>query len=165
MSNSENVFIGETISRFEAVTGDVLAAIDACTEEQWQMPMADQDRTVGVVFHHIAWSHPFVTEWAVRVARGEGLPPMSMADIHKTNAQHARDAAGVSAEATRTLLLENAQIVRSKLEALEDADLVKSAAASFMESGQITTQQIVDYFLIGHAHGHLQEIQETLNAA
>ena len=165
MSENEEMKVKDIISRFDAAMQDVLSAINACTDEQWQMRMEDQERSVGVVFHHIAWSGPTLTDWALMVARGEELPSLTMDDIHDINRQYAQVASGMSAEDTKMLLQDNTNIVRSKLEKLDDADLTKSMPMALMGGKDITAQQIIDSFIINHAHGHLQEIQAILDAA
>ena len=62
------------------------------------------------------------------------------------------------------LLHNNTRITIDKLSGLSDEDLSISAPFEMAEGGSITTVQVIEWFLIGHAHGHLGEIQETLNA-
>jgi len=165
MSEKHNTAVKEVISRVDAATEDLLSALDACTDEQWGTPLVDQERTVGVVIHHAAASGPLMADWALMVARGQTLPAVTMDDIHQFNAQHAQEAAAVTAEETRTLLQSNALIVRGKLDELVDTELAKSAPMALMEGSEITTQQVIEFLIINHIHGHLKEVNAALSAA
>lgn len=98
--------VAELVAEVEAVHTDVVETARGCTAEQWEMVVPDEERSVGVVFHHIAVIYPLVADWAQKVANGEALPPLTFDAIHAMNHQHAEENADAS-QADTVALLEN----------------------------------------------------------
>lgn len=61
------------------------------TDAQWQTRQPKDGRKVGVVVHHVASVYPVEIELAQTLAAGKPVVGDTMDDLHKMNAQHARD--------------------------------------------------------------------------
>jgi hypothetical protein len=157
--------VEQLLTQVDAATAATADIVEKCTAGQWQMVVADEERTVGVVLHHIAYAYPFVVDWAVGLARGEGTPAVSYAEVHAINQQHAEAQANVDSAATLALLKTHAAAAAEKLGQLSDADLQTSAAFALIGGQPISAQQIVQWFLVNHTHNHLAAIHDTLGGA
>lgn len=163
MSNQEILTIDQLLAQIEAATAATMAVIENCSEADWETAVSEEERTVGVVLNHIAYAYPFVVDWACQLAAGAGVPTVSYDDVHALNHQHAEAQANVDKATTLALLVENTAVAKQKLSALTDADLQTSAPFPLIGGQPITVQQMVQWFLINHAHNHVAAIQQTLN--
>lgn len=115
MTAAESLTVSQLLSQIDAATSAAAAVIEGCTDDQWGTVVADENRTVGVVCHHIGYAYPFVVDWALQVARGEGAPAVSYDDVHALNHQHAEAQGTVDKEAALAQLHENTKSAREKL--------------------------------------------------
>lgn len=162
MSHQEILTIDQLISQLEGATAATTAVIKKCSEADWQTVVSEEQRSVGVVCHHIAYAYPFVVDWACQLAGGEGVPPITYDDVHALNHQHAEAQVNVDRAATLALLEANTAVAKEKLGALSDADLQTSAPFPLIGGQPIKVQQMVQWFLINHAHNHLEAINQSL---
>ena len=162
MNVDEILTVDELLAQIDAATAAARATIEKCTAAQWTTQIEEEGRTVGVVLHHIAYAMPFVVEWALGVARGKGVPAVTYDDVHALNHQHAEAQANVDPATTLALLASNAAAAREALGQLTDADLQTSTPFALIGGNPVTTQQMVQWFLVNHAHNHLGSIDEIL---
>jgi uncharacterized damage-inducible protein DinB len=150
-------------SRLEAVNRDVMQACEACTDEDWQLKLDEDERPVGVIFHHIAIGYDIATEWARQIAAGESPPELGMEQIHDYNAQHARQVADVSREETLVALKESTAKAAKTLRGLTEKELGKRSARPLFGVPNIKAGSLFNAAAIEHARGHLSEIQAALS--
>lgn len=162
MSNQDVLTIEQLLNQLEAATAATTAVIQNCSDEGWQTAVSEEERTVGVICHHIAYAYPFVVDWACQLANGEGAPAVSYDDVHALNHQHAEAQADVDKAATLDLLEANTAVAKEKLGALSDAELQVGAPFPLIGGQPITVQQMVQWFLINHAHNHIETVKNSL---
>lgn len=162
MTTDQTTDVNSLAAQVDAVTAIVARAIEACDDEQWQIVIGSEGRSVGVVFHHIASAYPLIAGWAVDIARGADLPAVSFDDIHAMNHQHAEAHANVDRATTLALMSANGAAVHEMLAPLSDADWQATAPFALVDGPGISTAQMVEWFLINHAQGHLNAINEAL---
>ena len=162
MSTDETLTVEQLLAQVEEATATTTAVIEKCTDAQWQTAVAEEERPVGVVLHHIAYAYPFVVEWACNLAQGEGVPAISYDDVNALNHQHAEAQADVDPASTLALLKSNAQAAQAQIGQLSDADLQVSAPFPLIGGQPISVQQMVQWFLVNHAHNHVEVISKTL---
>jgi hypothetical protein len=162
MSADDILTVTQLLAQVEEATAATTAVIEKCSNGDWETAVPDEGRTVGVVLHHIAYAIPFVVEWAINLAHGEGAPAISYDDIHGLNHQHAEAQANVDKATTLTLLQTNVQAAQEQLGQLTDADLQVAATFPLIGGQAITTQQMVQWFLVNHAHNHLATVHNTI---
>lgn len=162
MSSDKVLTVAQLLAQVEEATAVTTAVIEKCSEADWGTAVPDEERSVGVVLNHIAYAYPFVVDWACQLAGGEGLPPITYDDVHALNHQHATDQANVDQAATLALLQTNTTAAKEQLGALSDADLQQTAPLPLIGGQEISVQQVVQWFLINHAHNHIEAIHKTL---
>jgi hypothetical protein len=77
---------------FEQANNEAIAAIEGCSDEQWRRHVESENRSVGVVMHHVAIAHPRIAEWVTAAPRGQDVG-VDEGWVDQFNAQHAREQA------------------------------------------------------------------------
>jgi DinB superfamily len=78
---------------YQETIAEVIAFAETCSDDDWQTRCPNEERTVGVLFDHVAagneqamgWIQSFLAGQPVRITREE---------LHASNAEHALKAAG-----------------------------------------------------------------------
>lgn len=71
--------------------------VQGCTDSEWlESPVAGDPRTVGVIADHVAHAYEYLAGWIADLAAGREVD-VTAEIVDDLNAEHAADAAGVSA--------------------------------------------------------------------
>jgi Mycothiol maleylpyruvate isomerase N-terminal domain len=132
------------------------------TDEQWRLPVICDGRAVGVVVHHVASVYPLEVQLAETVAAGQPVVGVTMADVHKMNAQHAQDHAAASKDEAIALLLDNGTAAAAALRALSDEALGRAAPVSLYDDAELTSQFVFEDHAVRHSFHHLARIRATV---
>lgn len=132
------------------------------TEAQWQTRLPKDGRKVGVVVHHVASVYPVEIELAQTLAAGKPVVGVTMDDIHKMNAGHARDNDGVTLSAALELLRRNSAAAAAAIRALRDEELDRAAPASLYSDAPITCQFMLEDHAVRHSYHHLARLRSAL---
>ncbi len=120
--------------------------------EQWQ---------VGVVCRHIARSLEVYPAIIRRLVSGEPLPGQyNWDDIHRSNAEQAKEWADGSKEEARDLLRRHTRELAETLRPLTDAQLDRSSVSP-LTGEKLTTAQFAEG-MIAHASAHLDSARATV---
>jgi len=156
--------VEELASRLEATYMAVIDAAEKCTSEQWKLTVVEEERPVGVVFHHMAHGMPPVMDWAMAVATGKGLPRVSREMVEEFNRQHAVEHALAGQAETIALLRQVGTAAVEQVRQMSDAQMATTTPFILIGGNEITTFQVVDWFIVNHCHNHLKAIEKTLAA-
>jgi len=149
--------------RFAMVNDDVIAAVLGCSDEQWRQSCASEGWSVGVAAHHVAEVHRDFSGLLKALAAGETRSPgSSMAEVNRSNAQHARDFATVTRPETIEALRANGAAVAHLLSSLGDEQLEHTAGV--FGGRELSVARVVEWIVIGHAEVHLASIHTTITA-
>jgi hypothetical protein len=77
--------------RFEEANDRLIAIVEGLTEAQWAARAGTDGWSVGVTAHHLASDHAVLAGLVEAVATGRRLPALTMAMVHRYNAQHAEE--------------------------------------------------------------------------
>ena len=149
--------------QFEQANNEAIAAVERCSDEQWRRHIESENRSVGVVMHHVAIAHPVIAEWVTAAARGQDVG-IERGRIDQFNAQHAREQATCTKAETLDLLRRNGEAAARVVRALDDAQLDNSATI-IIGRPPLTAQQVTERILIGHVRGHLATVQAAIGAS
>lgn len=145
------------------MNADVIATVDACTEEQWRRPSVEDGRSVAVVAHHIAAVEQTIGHLLAAVAAGETYSPtISMAEIDASNARHAVECAGVGKVETLDLLRTHGAAIAATLRGFKDDDLARHAGS--FGGNEPSVEKVVEWIVVGHTAGRLASIKATIAA-
>lgn len=146
---------------FVEINSSIIAFVEGCSDAEWHTPCLDDGRTVGVIAHHIASSHTPIESLITMVATGAPIPEITMEMLHAGNAQHAAEHARCTQVEVLALLRHNGADAAETVRALDDAQLARSAYIGLFDA-TMSTGQVVENVLIGHAHGHFAKITSTV---
>jgi hypothetical protein len=163
------------MSRAEALAADLESSyttfatyLESLSPDQWRTPAAnhpqiaageDERRLVGVIAHHVGETVPMFAERARRIATGEPLDPMSLAEMDAANARHAAVHTNPDQTETVAMLRDNVERASEMIRELSDDDLDRPGAG---ELSSWTAEQLIRRVLIGHATWHEGSIRATL---
>jgi uncharacterized damage-inducible protein DinB len=147
--------------QFEAVNGELIAAVEAASDEDWKRTCQGEGWSVAVTAHHIASSNNAVAGFVQAIATGQQIPPITMEMIDQGNAQHALEYANCSREETLELLRDGGAQTVKRLRGLSDEQLDRTAVFAAMDNAELSAQQFAEMILIGHSKQHLQSIRDA----
>ncbi len=131
------------------------------TDDEWHTPIPHDGRTVGTIVHHVATMYPLEIELAQRIAAGQAVTGITWDDVHRLNAQHAKEFANVTQEETITLLARNGAVASRAIRALTDKQLDTAAPISLNADAPLTCQFMLEDHAVRHSYHHLQRIQHV----
>ena len=76
---------------YDAVMADVIALAGGCSQADWTTNCINEQRSVGVVFDHIAEVNPEVVRWVQEFLNGRPVE-LTVETVTQRNAEHARRA-------------------------------------------------------------------------
>ena len=143
---------------YDAVMAEVIAVAGGCTQADWTASCTNEQRTVGVVFDHIAEGNPQWVSWVQQFLDGRPVE-MTLETLTQRNAEHARRAAPRPRGETVADLKAGAARTSEFLRSLTDGQL--GLTQEFAWAG---TQSVA--WLAGgavrHPKSHLKSIKEAL---
>jgi hypothetical protein len=132
------------------------------TGKEWATPVPKDGRPIGVVVHHVASVYPLEIHLAQTVAGGNPVTGVTMDDVHRMNAAHATDHAGVSNVDAIELLRRNSDAAATAIRALDDEDLDRAAPVSLYDDAPLTCQFVLEDHAVRHSYHHLAVIRRAL---
>lgn len=142
--------------QLEEANNELIAAIEGCTDEQWQAACADEGWSVGVTAHHVANSQSGLTRLVKGMASGQPVPPVTQEWLDDRNAQWSQEFAGrTPAEAVELLRTSSVEAVNT-VRGLSDEQLRSTATVA---GNEMTAEQVIEFILIGHPRSHLASIR------
>jgi hypothetical protein len=148
--------------QYSGAVSALLKVVEACTPAQWQMVCINEQRTVGVLVHHLAVTSKLILGAIGEVAAGRPAPQFTQEQVDHQNARHAQENAHVEQAETLALLRENSGDVVGFLRDVSDADLERTGTLPIIPLPSVSAGQLVEFLLIGHTLGHLASIQTAL---
>lgn len=148
--------------RLENGASALAALASTLTDAEWKTPIPGDGRAVGVVVHHVASVYPLEIQLAQTVAAGNAIGGVTMNDVHKMNAGHAAENAGVTKDAAIALLRRNSADAAAAIRALSDDELASAAPVSLYGDAPLTCQFVLEDHAVRHSYHHLARIRAAL---
>jgi uncharacterized damage-inducible protein DinB len=148
--------------RFRTINEEMIAFVEQCDADAWRRSCAGEGWSVAVVAHHVASVLPAFIEIVEALASGRASASrISMAEVHASNEQHARDYDNVGKEDVLELLRTQGDRMASLLRGLNDQQL--SVVTTAFAGQQWTLSQVVELVVIGHSRMHLASMHDAVN--
>jgi uncharacterized damage-inducible protein DinB len=162
MATNSATRASELASRLETVNQEIIDAVAACSDEQWQRVTASEKWPVGVVAHHVSEVQRFFTGVLASLA-DSAASPMSLTslDIDENNAAHARQYAAVGKAETLKALRDNGAALTRQISSLDDARLGQPAVS--IDGQMLSGEQVVEFGVVNHFQEHLAAIRATID--
>jgi hypothetical protein len=137
----------------------VIGVAESCSDEDWGTLCPSEQRTVGVLFDHIATGNPQVETWIGEFLTGRPVV-VTPEIINERNAAHARGAASRPRHETIADLKHGSRHTSELLHGLTDEQL--RLVQEFGWAGDRDVAWVAGA-AFRHPRGHLKSIQEALN--
>ena len=149
--------------RLEEGARALAALAGTLTDAEWRRPCGTTDqRTIGVIVHHVASMYPIEIQLAQALAAGKPVTGVTMEGINGMNAGHAKEHAGVTKDAALELLARNSAAAAAAIRALSDGELAQAAPVSLYGDAPLTCQFFLEDHAVRHSYHHLARIRKAL---
>jgi len=143
---------------YDTTMSEVIAFAKTCSDEDWSTICPKEERTVGVLFDHIATGNPQVVEWIEEFLSDKPVE-ITPEVLKKRNADHARLVANRPRHETIDDLDTSTPKTSRAIRALTDQQMRRT-----QEFGWAGPQEVswVASAAVRHPRGHLKSIREAL---
>jgi len=131
-------------NRIEQGASMLIRFVENLSEAEWQTIVLNENRTVGVLVHHVATVYPAEINLARRVAAGESIVGSTWEAVDAKNAQHAREHPVVDQGETLELLRRNSRWAADAVRQFSDKELDRAAAVSLYAGAPLTAQFLIE---------------------
>ncbi|MCB0170366.1 MAG: DinB family protein [Anaerolineae bacterium] len=159
MSNQANA-LAERIELGAAVLADLAESL---SDAEWQTIVPNDQRTVGVLVHHVANMYPLEIDLVQQLATGKPIVGVTWDAVDQINAQHAEEHAIVSKQETIQLLRDNSKSAADKVRKLTDEQLNNAETVSLYADAPLTAQFFIEDHPLRHSFHHLANIRVALS--
>jgi hypothetical protein len=149
-------------ARLESGASALAAFASTLSDADWQTPLPGDGRSVGVVVHHVASVYPIELHLAGLLAKGESITGVTWDDVHKMNADHAKENGRLTKESALALLAKNSAAAAAEIRALGDAELDRAAPVSLNSDAPLTCQFMLEDHAVRHSYHHLARIRAAV---
>lgn len=147
--------------RFEQINGEMIAFAEGCDEATWQTLVPEEQRTVGVVIHHVVSAYPVVGGWITSLAAGQPVA-ITREQIDHLNDRHKERFAHPDRGEVVTLLRSNGAAASEFIRSLDDAQLDGKAPFGPAGGRPLSAARVAEEVYIGHPSGHLAGLRKAL---
>jgi len=151
--------------RIEQGAEEFIAAVESLSDEQWQTPCGSEQRSVGVLVHHVGTMYPIEADVVRMLAENGEAPGVDWPAVHGINADHATTNAAADKSVAIALVRNNVQAAVETVRGLSDAQLDRVAPNALAWNAPMTVQNFIENHPIAHPYSHLESIQIALNGA
>lgn len=147
--------------KLDAAHGDLSAAIESATPDDWRATCTDGEWTKGYAAYHAAASIAGICGMARTLVEGNGPPPGTAAswdEINAMNAEHAKEHAACTPGEAMELLRADGPGAVAFLRDLSDEQLDRKVPPLLPEMPELSVEQFAEMVMIGHVTGHVQTI-------
>ena len=146
--------------RIEEGAEALAAFVEGFTEAEWKTVVPREERTVGVLVHHVANSYQAEVDLASQLAAGNSITGVTSEVIDGINADHAREYAQVDKREVIRLLRENSKVAADRVRKFTDLELDNASTVSLNADAPLTTQFFIEDHALRHSFQHLESIRE-----
>ena len=148
--------------RIEQGAEAMASLAERLTDAQWQTVVPNDQRTVGVLIHHVASLYPIEIDLAQALAAGNPIAEVDWGVIDQMNAQHVHEHPMPTKSEALQLLSRNSQAAAERVRAFSDAELDNAATVSLYADAPLTAQFFIEDHALRHSFHHFANIQAAL---
>lgn len=148
-------------SRYARALGDALATVEQLDPDDMRRQSPENQCSVAALAAHIASVHETVAGWVQTLIAGEALPPITMSDIDRNNADGAARNADLGKDEVIARLRASGATMAAVLRTLDDEDLARSGSFT-LAGGEIDVQSLVEAAVIAHTDEHLASLRAAV---
>jgi len=150
------------VNRIREGTSEVIKFVQACSDKDWETRVENDDRTVGVLCHHVASAYLVELNVLNALKEGNGLAGVTWDMVNQGNAQHAKEHPNPTKTDTIELLKENSEIIAAVVDELSDEQLDAVGPISINHNAPLSVQFFIEEHPIAHPYYHLDSIKAAI---
>jgi len=143
---------------YDGIMVQVIELAESCSDEDWQVSCPTEERTVGVVFDHIAKGNPQVVLWVNEFLAGRPVP-LTSEELNARNADHARGASHRPRAETVQELRDGSKTTSKAIRSLTEPQLRQTQEFAWAGPQEVAW---VASTAMRHPRAHLKSIREAL---
>jgi hypothetical protein len=149
--------------RIEEGAAGLAAFAETLSEAEWLLPVSGTDqRSIGVIVHHVASVYPLEIVAAKTIASGQAITDVTWDAIKEMNAKHSTDQATVTKETALELLRRNSSEAAAAVREFTDEQLDQAAPFALSFGAPVTAQFVIEDHAMRHSWHHLARIRKAL---
>lgn len=148
--------------RIEQGAKELATFAEGLSDAEWQKPVPQDGRSVGVIVHHVANMYPIEVQLAQVLASGKAVEGVSWNDVAKLNHDHAHDKAQISKAEALEFLKKNSQAAADAVRTITDEQLDSANGVSLNAGAPLTCQFFIEDHALRHSFHHLAKIKAAL---
>jgi hypothetical protein len=154
----------ELARRVERGAAELIAAVEGLSKAEWFTICRDEQRSVGVLVHHVGAAYPDEAEIITALASDGGMPDLTWDIVNQGNREEASHHAGVDQAAAIALVRENVGTAATVVRGLTDEQLDRVAPTDLHWAAPLTVQYFVEQHPIAYPYMHLESIRAALGS-
>jgi hypothetical protein len=135
---------------------------ETLSHAEWRTLVPTDNRTVGVLVHHVASVYPLEIDLAEGMSAGKPIAGVGWDAVAQMNAQHAHDHAQVGQHESIALLRQNSKAAADRVRRFSDAQLDAAVTVSLNADAPLTAQFFIEDHALRHSFHHLANIRAAL---
>lgn len=151
----------ELSRRIESFRDDVIAFVEALTDEQWNAKCEAEDWTAGVTARHVGAGHFRIFELAGMILEGKELPQWTIDQINEMSEKDSRAHPDCTKEDALHALRQNGAELSAFVAGLSDDQLDRKGSMPAF-GGEASVDQIIGFVIFQSAQEHLDSIKKAV---
>ncbi|MCB0210901.1 MAG: DinB family protein [Anaerolineae bacterium] len=149
--------------RIELGAGVLADLAENLSDAEWQTIVPSEQRTIGVLVHHVANMYPLEIDLVEQLASGKAIAGVTWDAVDQINAQHAEEHAMVNQQETIQLLRDNSKTAADRVRKLTNAELNNAETVSLYADAPLTAQFFIEDHALRHSFHHLANIRAVIS--
>lgn len=147
--------------RIEAFRDEVVANVEALSDDDWHKVLDWEEWSAGVTARHIGAGHFRIFDLAQMMTAGKELPQLSMDQITEISNKDSQEHSNCTQEETLEALRQNGAELAEYVAGLSDDDLTcKGSMPAF--GGEFSVEQMIEFVIFQSAQEHLDNIKKAV---
>ena len=143
---------------------DLIAFVEGLSDAEWSTMCPDEQRSVGVLVHHVGASYPAEAGIITALVSDGGMPRLTWDVVNQSNREQASSHTDVDKATAIALIRENVATAAAVVRGLSDDQLDRVAPTDLHWGAPLTVQFFVEHHPIAHPYIHLESVQAALRA-
>ena len=148
--------------RIEEGAKSLAEYVEGFSDAEWQRIVPGEERSIGVLVHHVASSYQVEVDLASQLASGKPIVGVTIDVIDGINADHAKEFAQVAKRDVLKMLHENSKGAAERVRKFTDAELDNANKVSLNADAPLTAQFFLEDHALRHSFTHLESMRQAL---
>ena len=155
----------ELARRIEQGAEELITAVEGLSDAEWTTVCPDEQRSVGVLVHHVGAAYPDEADIITALASEGGMPGLTWDVVNQGNREEASTHTEVDKATAIALVRKNVATAAAVVRGLSNEQLDRVAPTDLHWGAPLTVQFFVEQHPIAHPYMHLESIRAALRSS